>query len=195
MPGRFFACLLFSACLLAAPPKTVATATGENRDLALTVTLYIDPAGVKELIGNDLDGHYIVADIKIEPKNHKEVSIDLGDFLLRTDQDGDKATPYAPSQIAGQGALVVREVHQGHTPGMANATGGGHTFPTGVTTQNADADRQDPLEQTLKDKELPEKKTDQPISGLLYFVMEKQKMKDLELIYGARDNRISLRFK
>jgi hypothetical protein len=78
---------------------------------------------------------------------------------------------------------------------MANATGGGHTFPTGVTTQNADADRQDPLEQTLKDKELPEKKTDQPISGLLYFVMEKQKMKDLELIYGARDSRISLRFK
>jgi hypothetical protein len=173
----------------------VATATGENRDLALTVTLYIDPAGVKELIGNDLDGHYIVADIKIEPKNHKEVSIDLGDFLLRTDQDGDKATPYAPSQIAGQGALVVREVHQGHTPGMANATGGGHTFPTGVTTQNADADKQDPLEQTLKDKELSEKKTDQPISGLLYFVMEKQKMKDLELIYGARDSRISLRFK
>jgi hypothetical protein len=195
MPGRFAACLVFTACLLAAPPKTVATATGENRDLALTVTLYIDAAGVKELIGNDLDGHYIVAEVKIEPKNHKEVSIDLDDFLLRTDQDGDKATPYAPSQIAGQGGLVVREVHQGHTPGMANAAGGSHDFPTGVTARTGDADKPDPLEQTLRDKELPEKKTDEPVSGLLYFVMEKQKMKDLELIYGARDNRIDLRFK
>jgi len=42
---------------------------------------------------------------------------------------------------------------------------------------------------------LPEKKTEQPISGLLYFAMEKQKMKDLELTYGGRENRIALRFK
>jgi hypothetical protein len=42
---------------------------------------------------------------------------------------------------------------------------------------------------------LPEKKTDQPTSGLLYFPMEQQKLKDLELTYGGRENRISMRFK
>jgi hypothetical protein len=33
------------------------------------------------------------------------------------------------------------------------------------------------------------------VSGLLYFPLEKQKMKDLEFIYGGKENRISLRFK
>ena len=42
---------------------------------------------------------------------------------------------------------------------------------------------------------LPEGKTDKSVSGLLYFPMEKQKMKDLELLYGGKENRISLRFK
>jgi hypothetical protein len=187
--------MLLAACLLPAAQKTEATAMGENQDLALTVRLYIDPAGVLELIGNDLDGHYIVAEVKIEPKNGKEVTINRDDFVLRTDKDGEKATPYAPSQIAGRGALIVREVHEDRTPGMANATGGGHTFPTGVIVRDGDADKENPLEQTLKDKELPERKTNEPFSGLLYFVMEKQKMKDLELTYGGRENRIVLRFK
>ena len=53
----------------------------------------------------------------------------------------------------------------------------------------------DPLEQALKTRELPQVKTGQPASGLLYFAMEKQKMKDLELVYGGRENRIALRFK
>ena len=34
------------------------------------------------------------------------------------------------------------------------------------------------------------------MSGLLYFPMEKQKLKDLEMRYGGREeNRITLRFK
>ena len=67
--ARYFTLLLLPAFLLpAAPKKSVATARGENEDLVLTVTLYIDPAGVKEIIGSDLDGHYIVADVKVQPK-------------------------------------------------------------------------------------------------------------------------------
>jgi hypothetical protein len=193
MPGRFLACLLSIVCLLPAAQKTVATATGENPDLALTVTLYIDAAGVMELIGDDLDGHYIVANVKIEPKYGKEVSIERDAFVLRTDKDGERATPYSPGQIAGRGTLVVRQVQRERGPGPATAGGGGDSVPTGVTMQNGDAEN--PLEQTLKDKQLPEKTTNQPFSGLLYFVMEKQKMKDLELTYGARENRITLTFK
>ena len=33
------------------------------------------------------------------------------------------------------------------------------------------------------------------VSGFLYFPMEKQKLKDLELIYGPRQNQIRVRFK
>jgi hypothetical protein len=208
----------------------VATAKGENQDLALTVTLYIDPADVKELIGNDLDGHYIVADVKVEPKYGKEVAINRDDFQLRTDKDGEKAKPFAPSQIAGRGALIVHQEQQGRTTGAVGSPSsypgnypgggyppggyppGGYPYPNGggavagvgneddagttaATVRNGAGDKENPIEQTLKDKVLPEKKTGQPVSGLLYFVMEKQKLKDLELTYGGKENRITLRFK
>ena len=168
---------------------------GENGVVALTVTLDIDAAGVQDLIGDDLGGHYIVAKIKIEPKYGQEVTISRDDFLLRTDKDGERATPYSPSQIAGSGALIVRAVKQDRPPGPAGSGGADRMVPTGVTLQNGDPDKPNPLEQTLREKELAEKKTNQPYSGLLYFAMEKQKMKDLELIYGAGPNRIDLKFK
>ena len=47
----------------------------------------------------------------------------------------------------------------------------------------------------LGEKILPEGKTTQPISGLLYFPMEKQKLKNMNLLYGGKENRITLRFK
>jgi hypothetical protein len=42
---------------------------------------------------------------------------------------------------------------------------------------------------------LPEKKVEEPVTGFLYFPMENQKMKDLELLYGGKENRIRMRFK
>ena len=66
MSWRFLAFLLAAASLFGAAKKTVAEAKGENQDLALTVTLYIDPAGVKDLLGAEL-GHFIVASVKVEP--------------------------------------------------------------------------------------------------------------------------------
>jgi hypothetical protein len=229
MPARLLAFLLLAGVPLAAAQKNVASAKGENQDLAVTVTLYIDSAGLKQLIGNDLDGNYIVADVKVEPKYGKEVAIYRDDFQLSTDKDGEKTKPYAPSQIAGRGALVISRgqsqasrttVGVGPTdpyPGTVGGypgsyppgsyPGGGYPAPgvsggmggdadnTEVTVKNAARDKENPLEKTLKDRELPEKKTDQPISGLLYFPMEKQKMKDLEVTFGGRDNRITLKFK
>ena len=105
----FVLALAASVALHAAAKKnTVATAKAENEDLMLTVTLHIDPADIKELIGNDLGGHYIVAEVKVEPKFGKDILLDRDDFQLRTDKDGEKAKPYAGSQIAGTGALDHR---------------------------------------------------------------------------------------
>jgi len=210
--ARCLALLLLPVFLLpAAPKKAVATARGENEDLVLTVTLYIDPAGVKELVGSDLDGHYIVADVKVQPKYGKEISIDRDDFQLRTDKDGEKTKPFAPSQIAGSGGLVLKQAPiQRSSPGVTLGGGypggypGGATVGTGggddtgdvkATVQNGATEKENPIKKVLEDKVLPEKKTDQPVSGLLYFAMEKQKMKDLELTYGGRENRITMRFK
>ena len=111
MVPRLLAIFLASALLVSgAAKKTTATARGENDDVILNVTIYIDSAAVKEALGDDLGGHYIVAQVKVEPKYTKEITIDRDDFILRTDKDGDRTKPMAPSQIAGRGSLVLTGV-------------------------------------------------------------------------------------
>ena len=194
--------LLTPLLLSAAAKKNVATAHGENDDLSLEATLYIDGEAVKGLIGNDLGGHYIVADVKVTPKYGKQISIDRDDFVLHTAKDGEKAQPFVGNQIAGQTALIVNGEEPAKKKGGWTVGGpvmmGGPGMPTdhGPTGSTVKTDEQEnPLKRLLDSKILPEKKTDQPVSGLLYFPMEKQKMKDLEILFGAKDNRITLRFK
>src|ERR1035437_8157338 len=89
MLSRFVACLLASALLVSgAAKKTTATARGENEDLILNVTIYIDSAAVKQALGDDLAGHYIVAQVKVEPQYTKGIPIGRDDFMRRTDKDG-----------------------------------------------------------------------------------------------------------
>jgi hypothetical protein len=208
--------VLSATLVLSAAKKTSGSGRGENEDLTITATVYLDAADIKNLLGNDLGGHYIVADVKVEPKYGKEVTIDRDDFILRTDKDGERDHPYEGSQIAGKTALVV-----GKTTATAAETqpdysgvpvplggplyypeegigigGGGGTYEANKATVKADSTgKVDPLQTLLDSKILPQKKTDKPVSGLLYFPMEKQKLKDLELLYGDKENRISMRFK
>jgi hypothetical protein len=194
--------------LTAADKKTPSTTRGENQDLVLDVTLYDDPVLVKDLIGTDLGGHYILAEVKIDPKYGKDIVIDRDDFQLRTNKDGEHTTPFAPSQIVASDALVVAQSKgpSAASPGMVIAGPlvirgglGGAAGPAEDSDAKAAADggqkKEDPLKKLLEEKVLPEKKTDQAVSGLLFFPMEKQKRKDLELLYGGRENRITLRFK
>jgi len=211
---RLFIALLATVLTVGAAKKNVATAKAENEDLILTVTMHIDPADIKEVIGDDLGGHYIVAEVNVEPKFGKDIALDHDDFVLRTDKDGERTRPYAASQIAGNGALIVSHVQgQGaaspgwqntkvpvvRPPGMGgNGIGGGSETDTSsakATPQTDEGKKENPLKKTLEGKVLPQGKTKEPVKGLLYFPMEKQKMKDLELVYGGQENRIRLRFK
>ncbi len=203
MAVRVVALGLLAPLLLSAAKKDIATARGDNDDVGLEATLYIDGEAVKGLIGNDLGGHYIVAEIKVTPKYGKDVVIDRDDFVLHTDKDGEKAQPFVGNQIAGQTALIVngetppKEKRGGWTAGgpiMMGSPGMPHDpGPTGSTVKTDE--HENPLKTLLDSKILPEGKTNQPVSGLLYFPMEKQKMKDLEILYGPKDNRITLQFK
>ena len=65
----------------------------------------------------------------------------------------------------------------------------------GHRVQNPATVKQNPIEKVLNDRILVEQKIAKPASGLLYFAMEKQKLKDLELRYGPQEQRITLRFK
>ena len=142
-------------------------------------------------------------------------------FTARTDKDGEKARPYTGSQIAGTGALIIGQVDRNEGVASPGWTGtrvpivrrGGAARKDSDKDKDADKDKdkdgdkeaakadppaeekENPLKKTLDSKILPEGKTNQPAQGLLYFPMEKQKMKDLELTYGGKENLIRLRFK
>ncbi|HVN06526.1 MAG TPA: hypothetical protein VMT86_19040 [Bryobacteraceae bacterium] len=196
------------------PPET----RGENESVVITATVYARPEAVKEVLGSDLDGHYIVVAVQVAPRFGKHVAVTPDDFVLKTDKDGEKSTPFSPSQIAGRGVLVVRETGgAGATPMHDNAgpiwggypgspqeprrVGGNGVGNSGAPdsaeakTRTGTHEKENPLEAVLKQKELPAATTDKPVAGLLYFPMEKQKVKDLELRYDMTGDKIVMRFR
>src|SRR5208282_2930435 len=79
-----------------------ADARGENESVVIAATVYARPEAVKEVVGSDLGGHYIVVAVEVTPRFGKEVAINRDDFVLKTDKDGERSGPFAPSQIAGR---------------------------------------------------------------------------------------------
>jgi hypothetical protein len=209
MVSRAIAIVLLCGVLFAAKTlKTIGNGSAENADVEVKATIFADGDAVNQLLGSTLDGHYIVVNIQLNPKS--KLTVDFDNFMLRTDKDGEKSHPFKPTQIAGDGALVISDPSQGdengkkrHGPtfsgGMGGMGGGGASNTTtgmgNKSTMQEATGRRNPLLNQLTDRMLEEKETDQSIIGLLYFPMEKQKMKDLELIITTASGKVSLRFK
>jgi hypothetical protein len=201
-----------SAAFAANKPSPTPTVKTGNADVELTATLYVDKSSIQQLLGSDLGGYYVVLNVRLAPKNDEKIKVFRDDFQLRTDRDGERSKPFAASQIAGRGALVVTRTYEG---GGVAAENGGPVFGGGIgglgvggignsggtisNTSKVDSgakNKENPLLAVLQEKILAEKETDQPISGLLYFPMEpKQKIKDLELIYSGPGSKLTLRFR
>lgn len=208
--------LAIASCVCAADTKPPVTGRAESEAAEITATLYTDKSAITTLIGHPLDGDYIVVDVRLTPRGEKPLAVLRDDFLLRSDRDGQKCQPFAPSQVAGQGTLMVSSTSGGAMmgdrngpiwggtvgqPGRMGGTGGsagnaasetaaqGNIQTGGKTTANPTLD-------ALKQKILPEKETSQPVAGLLYFFLEgKHKPKDLELVYRGGGGKIAIRFR
>jgi hypothetical protein len=207
------------ACsVVLAAPKPLPKGQASNEAVDLSATLHLGKEAVKQVIGSDLDGYYVVVDVRLAP-NGKAIAVSRDDFLLRTDKDGEKSTPFVASQIAGRGVLVVSEGGasggmlaedqgpawggypggpMGRMPGQGGSigTGPGGGTSTAATVDSGTRKKENPIMQVLKEKILEEKETTEPVSGLLYFPLEgKQKAKDLELIYTTPAGKLSVRFR
>lgn len=205
-----------AACLIAAD-KAPPSGEAVNKDARIQATLHIDKLAIKNAVGEELPPGIVVVDVKMSPTKGK-LAINRDDFLLRSDRDGQRATPYTPSQIAGAGVLVVNSTYSGGgvaqqsngpiwgglgggMPGRmpGNGTGVGNTgsvTSASADVQNGGKSKADPLLAILEQKILPEKESAEPVSGQLYFLLEgKQKVKDIELLYKTSAGRLSVRFK
>ena len=211
--------ILFCALSLHAGKKDVDPGHASNALVDITATAILDRQTIKSEIGSDFDGQFTLVRVTVTPKDHA-LPVRLDDFLLRSERDGSRSTPFAPSQIAGQGALVLHEVQisrsgplgdsngpvWGGVPGTGTRPqqlpGNGGSAGNGAGGTAAEAKMNDggkepvnPLLATLKAKVLPEKETVQPVSGLLYFPLEKQRLKDLELDYSGPGGPLKIRFR
>jgi hypothetical protein len=214
---RLAAACLLAATLLAGPHKKVPLRTASNDLVEITANAWVDREGINQLIGADLESHYVVVEIRLQPKDDKKVTIQRDDFMMRTDKDGERARPFAPSQIAGVGALVISQsdgsnggfARDGNGPIVGGSPGGGRPRKLGgdgaatgsspggssATVVSGANEKPGQLLDVLRQKELPIKETAAPVSGLLYFPLEKQKLKDLELIYTTPEGKLNIRFR
>ena len=191
-----------------------------NARVDIQAAAIVDRQTVKSELGSDFDGQFTLVRLTVTPKDGHALPVRLDDFLLRSEKDGSRSTPFAPSQIAGQGALVLHEVQISRSGPLGDSNGpvwggmpGTGTMPqqlpgnggsagNGAGGTAAEAKMNDgrkdpvnPLLATLKAKVLPEKESAQPVSGLLYFPLEKQKLKDLELDYSGPAGPLKIRFR
>jgi hypothetical protein len=200
--------VIFLTALGAAEKKLPIEQTS-NDMIEITATPIIDKDEIRQELGSDLGGDIVLVRVQIRPVSDKPVKINLDDFLLVSGKDGQRSQPFAPSQIAGDAALVLTP--QGAKNGMGGnrpkwsgiagpfgmGTGSsGTSSATDTKVESVHSDKPNPLLAVLKEKVLQEKEITEPISGLLYFQMAgKIKPKDLELHYKGPAGQLALRFR
>jgi len=187
-----------------------------NEMIDISATAITDRDQIKQELGSDFNGEVYLVRVTVRNVSDKPFQVSLDDFTLVSSKDGQRAEPYAPSQLAGGASLVLTP--QGTRGGLGAGPrgprfggiggigmGGGGVGNTGsVTTgveakvENSKPGADNPLLAVLKDKCLQEKELTESISGLLYFPKigdGKIKPKDLELHYKGPAGKLSLRFR
>ena len=185
-----------------------------NELVDIEATLLFTPDEIRQAVGptipgSDLAGNYIGMRVTVRPVSDTPVKIWRDDFMLLSDRDGQRSTPFEASQIAGSATMVVK-LKPGATVGtnmdktpiwvggpiMGGGTSGTAPQPTADAEVKEDDSKKDsPLLLALREKILPEKSVTEPTTGLLFFVIDgKVKPKNLELFYKTENGRLGIKF-
>ncbi|MEP7365986.1 MAG: hypothetical protein ABI972_22240 [Acidobacteriota bacterium] len=213
-------CLVASVALAAPKAGTPVPGSAANEKLRVEATLYPDRETVKQLLGFELDDGFMVVVMKITPLGEDPVRIDRDHFFLRSDKDGQKSSPYSPSQIAGTGTMRISSRAGsgggigsenrgpvwgglggggiGRMPGQGSGIGNSATIEEATVTidKGKEGEAKSPVLVALEEKVMVDsKETKDPLEGQLYFLMEgKHKVKQLELHYRGPAGKLDIRF-
>jgi len=212
-------------CLFVAPlfafgaDKGLPRGEASDKNLKVEATAYLDKSSIEKAVAPGMVEGIVAFDVKLTPAAGQKVTINRDDFLLRSDKDGQRSNPYSPTQIAGSSVLTVKTTYSGggirsedRGPVWGGMGGGmprrmpgqspgiGNSVSTEAAAASVDPGsgktKEDPLLAVLKEKILPEKEIDAPVTGQLYFLLEgKHKVKNIELLYKTATGRMSVRFK
>lgn len=208
---RIAALLVLTAALLSAADRTAPRGHAENESVTLDVALW-DLEKLRDTFTSDFQNQYVVAEITLTPKAAAGLDLRLDDFLLRSDTTGDHTGPMSAYQIAGTGGLVLKTGQQQQEqnqpkkkktrfslPGIGSSSGPGMPPPPATannTTAEMDSqEEENPLLKLVKEKVPAEGHVAKTVTGLLFFPLENEKPKNLELIYTTATGKVRLRFK
>ena len=199
---RIVAIALVLCGFAAAGEKKLPSGETGNEAVAIVATV-LDSEHLKEIFGTDFDKDYVVIEATLTPRGGNPFEVHLDDFLLRSEQTAEHSGPLAASQIAGQGVLVLHQAEQkgrggggGFSMGgiMGGAMGPG-TPPDPGHAEIKNSEHKDPLLDVLKRKILAEKPITEPVTGLLFFPLEKEKPKNLNLTLTTPPGKLRMKFK
>jgi hypothetical protein len=206
--SSFLMITVAAGALFAGPKKVISpeTSAGNDQiDLVANITLAQDEVAQK--IGADPGKGVALLQIRVIPKTDKPVLVSPADFILLAHDDGERSKPFEPSELAGNGSLVVSNTTNGSpkktgsTIGFGGIMGGSGSSPGNpkATTLSSKMDTKsqgnDKLLEALKAKQLPEKETTEAVEGYLYFPLDgKHKLKNLAVLYRGPAGRLNLEF-
>lgn len=202
-----------------AADKTVPyTGSAANKQIRVEATVYLNRDTIKQKVGMDINPAIVLAEIKVTPVAEAPIKMWREEFVLHSFKDGQKSTPFAASEIAGNNVLVIshRAGGGGGVAGQESGpTFGGIGGPLGrlggsgggigntATTTEAVAESKsghekappNPLLKRIEDRLLPQNEISGPVSGELYFLLEgKHKAKDLQLLYKGVAGKLVVTF-
>jgi hypothetical protein len=218
---RYLNVLLLSAVFSIAPgaaEKKLPLEETSNQLVDLSATALVAPDQIRQELGAEIGSGFVVIRVTLRPVSDQPVVISHDDFVLVDDHQGERSRPFEPSQIAGSSTLIVSSTGA-RNGGVAGQRGGpiwgglggsGSRLPgSGGSAGNTSTDtstnevkvessdgKPNPLLAALKEKVLPEKSITEPVSGLLYFLIDgKVKSKDLQLTYKTPAGKLAIRFR
>jgi hypothetical protein len=181
-----------------------------NEEVDLVATIFLTREEATQKLGVDPGPDIAILQVRVIPKTDKPVQVAADDFILLAHNDGERNKPFTPAEIAGQGAIIVSNTADQQSKGKKTTTtgglggimiGGGSSSPgnpkvVALGTKEDDKRPGDPkLLEALKAKQLPDKETNEPLEGLLYFRLSgKHKLKDMAVLYRGPAGKLNLDF-
>ena len=169
---------------------------GQADNELVTITAFIiPPEQVKQEFGTHLDGNFTVLEVHVSPKAGRPYDVQVDDFVLRSESDGDHSGPLAASQIIDTGALVVKQTYAPRSNAqMPQMIAGTKAEMKDDIGQNHADENQDTME-ALKKRILAEKTISETETGLLFFPLEKKKARSLVLSCTTPSGKLRIQFR
>jgi hypothetical protein len=168
---------------------------------------------VRNSFATPLAGRYIVVEIGFYPADSKTISLKQSDFVLRTSDGNDQASPASPETIASilqkrpessndvtlyptanVGYVSYPDYNGRRVSGPVYGAGMGVGVDKSTSAATTGSDRQT-METELLDKELKDAEVSKPVAGYLYFPIATKQKAEYQLEYQGTDAVTSLPLK